>query len=104
MRSTTRFEHTERTYHFLIMESNLSHSHTPILLQITPRRVDDRDVILFIACTNMISSPLIFVLALSSTMIGAREHTINTISLSQLRTILQQLGTNLIPRIPLIHA
>lgn len=38
-----------RAYLSLILESDLSNSHTAILLQVGPRRINDRDVILFVA-------------------------------------------------------
>jgi hypothetical protein len=59
------------TYLPLILEPNLTHRHTPILLQITPRRIHNRDVVFLVA--------------------------LNTVRLGQLRTVGQQLFSHPLP-------
>jgi hypothetical protein len=45
------------TYLPLILEPNLTYSHTPIFLQIRPWRVDDCDVVLLVTC-NLLNPSL----------------------------------------------
>lgn len=60
-----------RAYLSLILEPNLTHGHTPIFLQVTPRRVHNRDVIFLVA--------------------------LDTVCLGKLGTVHQQLFSHLLP-------
>lgn len=84
-------------YLLIILESHLTNSHAPILLQIRPWRVDDSDVVLLVTCWSLIIA--LFKVATHH----LRELTLNTVCLGQLRAVNQQRLADLLPALAFRH-
>ena len=55
-RDKFKTQHLTSTHPLLIVEPNLSHRHRPVLLQVRPRRVDNRHIVPLVPYTRHITS------------------------------------------------
>lgn len=88
----------KKTNLLVVFKTDLSNSHTSIFLQVRPWCVNDRDVILLVACET--SAPTLFA-------VNTHEKnllTLDTVRLRQLRAINQQRLADLLPILALRHA